>query len=181
MGFMNKETIILMGPIGVGKTTQAKLLSKELGMPLCSYDAIKSSYWKELGLSKEKADSIEKKHGLYAMLSYMNEFKSKTIQAIVKEHPAHIIDLGGSAQTFDEPHQIQMIKTLFDPIQNIFLLLPSPDIETSINSLPGLKEDFPINAYLIIHPTNTLFAKYTIYTQGKTPEKIKTEIVKINR
>ena len=171
------DTIILMGPIGVGKTTQARLLAKELKIPRCSYDDVKGKYWKQLGLSKATAESIEKKHGVYAMLSYMNEFKSKTVRSIVEDHPGHIIDLGGGAQTFDEPHQVERVKAVFDPIPNIFLLLPSADTETNINSLPGIKENFPINAYLIIHPTNKILSKKTIYTSGKSPEEIMYEII----
>lgn len=171
------DTIILIGPIGVGKTTQAKLLSEELQIPMCSYDEIKGKYWKELGLSIEAAKSIAEKDGEYAMISYMNEFKSKTISSIVKDHPRHIIDLGGGAQTFDEPHQVNIVKQAFESISNIFLLLPSTDLATSIKTLPGLKENYPINAYLIMHPTNEVFAKNTIYTHNKTPAEIKNEII----
>lgn len=171
------DTIILIGPIGAGKTTQAKLLSKNLGMPFCSYDAVKKIYWDELGLSKEEAHSIEKAHGTYAMLSYINEFKSKTVESIINDHPCHIIDLGGGAQTFDEPHQVERIRQVFEPIADIFLLLPSRDLATNIKTLPGLKEDLPINAYLIMHPTNDLFAKKTIFTLGKSPEETMNEII----
>jgi len=171
------DTIILIGPIGAGKSTQAKLLSEELRMPRCSYDEIKGKYWDELGLSKENAQAVEDEHGMYAMLSYMNEFKSKTVVSIVRDHPGHVIDFGGGAQTFDDDHQIERVKQVFDPIANIFLLLPSQDLATNIKALPGLKEDYAINAYLIMHDTNELFAKNIIYTQGKTPEETKQDII----
>lgn len=171
------ETIVLIGPIGVGKSTQAKLLAERLGMPRCSYDEVKGKYWKNLGLSSEKAHSIEKERGVYAMISYMNEFKSKTVRSIIEDYPGHIIDFGGGAQTFDEPHQVEMVQQVFEPIKNIFLLLPAPNLATNIKSLPGLKEDCPINAYLILHPTNELFAKKIVYTLGKTPEIITNEII----
>jgi len=176
------DSIILIGPIGAGKTTQAGLLAEKLGMPRCSYDEVKGKYWRKFGLDSDTARYIEEKHGTYAMLSYMNEYKYKTVCAIVREHPGHVIDFGGGAQTFDESHQIAKVQEVFKPLQNIFLLLPSPDLATNINSLPGIKEDYPINAYLILHPSNAIFAKQTIYTLGKTPLQIRDEIIdSINR
>ena len=173
------KTIILMGPIGAGKSTQAKLLSQTLGQRRCSYDEVKGGYRTKVGFSGEIARSINEEHGLYAMISYMNEFKSQMLGPIINDHPGHVIDLGGSAQCFDEPQQIERARQVFDPIPDIFLLLPSQDLATNITSLPGLKEDYPINAYLIMHPTNALFAKKTIYTLGKTPAETMQEIVSL--
>ncbi len=67
------KTIIIIGPIGVGKTTQAKLLSEHLGLPRCSYDEVKGSYWNNQGLDKETASAIEEKRGIYAMLRNVHE------------------------------------------------------------------------------------------------------------
>jgi len=171
------NSIILIGPIGVGKSTQASLLAEKLDMPRCSYDQVKGKYWQRFGLDAETARYIEKQYGTYAMISYMNEYKYKTVCAIIEEHPGHVIDFGGGAQTFDEPHQIAKVRDTFAPIEHIFLLLPSPDLATNIKSLPGIKEDYPINAYLILHPTNDLFAKQTIYTQNKSRQQIRDEII----
>ena len=65
---MAMETIILMGPIGVGKSTQAELLSQELGQRRCSYDEVKADYRNKIGYSVETAHAINDKHGLYAIL-----------------------------------------------------------------------------------------------------------------
>jgi shikimate kinase len=171
------QTIILMGPIGAGKSTQAELLSKALGQPRCSYDKVKYKYRKQVGFDHHKAQSIDKEQGFYAMIAYMNEFKSQILSPIIEDHPGHIIDLGGGAQSFDEPHQIERARNAFDPIENVFLLMPSQDLATNITSLPGLKENYPINAYLIMHHTNELFAKKTVYTLGKSPEETTSEII----
>lgn len=171
------ETIILMGPIGAGKSTLAKLLSAELGQPRCSYDEVKAGYRDKVGLNPKTAQSIHDAQGLYAMLTYMNRFKSQILGPIIDDHPGHIIDLGGGAQCFDEPEQVALARQAFDPISEIFLLLPTPDLATNIATLPGLKENYPINAYLIMHPTNTLFAKKTVYTLGKNPEETMHEII----
>jgi len=171
------DTIILTGPIGVGKSTQAELLADELGQSLCVYDEIKDNYRYKIGLSKEKALAINAEHGVYAMLEYMNEFKSQILKPIIDDHPGHIIDLGAGAHSFDEPHQVERARRAFESVKDIILLMPSPDLEININSLPGIKEGYAINTFLIMHPTNEIFATKTIYTLNKTPKEMMHEII----
>ena len=172
------DIIILSGPIGVGKSTQAKLLGKELGQPVCVYDEVKDNYRYKIGLSKEKSLAINAEHGVYAMLEYMNEFKSKILEPIINDHPGHIIDLGAGAHSFDEPHQVERARRAFSSAKVILLLLPSNDLETNIKSLPGLKENYEVNTFLMMHPTNELFATKTIYTLNKSPEEVLQDIMK---
>ena len=170
------DTFILTGPIGVGKSTQANLLSSELGMPVCVYDEVKDNYRYKIGLDREKAHAINAKDGVYAMLCYMNEFKAKILLPIIEDHPGHIIDLGAGAHSFDEPEQVLLAQQAFKNIKNIILLLPSSDLATNINSLPGIKEGWVVNTFLMMHPTNELLANKTIYTKNKTPEETMVEI-----
>lgn len=171
MDIMNK-TYVLTGPIGVGKSTLAGLLGKDLGLPVCTYDEIKDKYRYKIGLSREKALEINKNEGAYAMIQYMNEYKSQILEPIISDHPNHIIDLGAGAHSFDEPHQIERARKAFDLVNEVILLMPSKDLEVNINSLPGFKENWEVNTYLIMHPTNKLFATKTVYTKDKTPEKV---------
>ena len=171
------DIIILTGPIGVGKSTQAKLLGKEFNQPVCVYDEVKDNYRYKIGLSREKALEIDAEHGVYAMLEYMNEFKSKILEPIINDHPGHIIDLGAGAHSFDEPHQVERARSAFAPAKDILLLLPSDDLETNIKSLPGLKENYEVNTFLMMHPTNELFATKTIYTLNKSVEEVLQDIM----
>ena len=171
------NTIVLMGPIGVGKTTQAKLLSRALDAPVCTYDEVKYEYRKNVGFEQEVAKSINEREGFYAMLCYMNEFKAKILQPIINDHPGHIIDLGGGAQCFDETHQVKLALNAFEKIEDVFLLTPSESVVTSQNSLSHLKEKYPINDYLIEHDTNKILAKKVVYTLDKKPNKVLSEII----
>lgn len=88
---------------------------------------MKEHYRARIGFDRTAAQSIHDEQGLYAMLCYMNEFKSQILSSIIKDHPGHIIDLGGGTQCFDEPHQIERARAAFAAVAEIFLLLPSPD------------------------------------------------------
>jgi shikimate kinase len=171
------NTIVLMGPIGVGKTTQAKLLSKALDAPVCTYDEVKYQYRKNIGFEEEIAESIYENQGLYAMLCYMNEFKSKILGPIVNDHPGHIIDLGGGAQCFDEPHQVELARKAFETIEDVFLLMPSESVTVSQQLLFHFKEKYPINDYLIEHDSNKILAKKVVYTLHKSPQEVLNELL----
>jgi len=166
-----------MGPVGVGKSTQAELLSKELGKPRCSYDEVKAGYLKELGFNKKSALVIEEEQGEYAMFCHMNNYRHQILRQVIDEHPGHIIDLGGGIHCYNESYQVDSTRELFDPIDEIFYLLPSDDLATNINTLPGFKEGYAINTYIMMHPTNAIYAKKMIYTLEKTPEEIMYEII----
>ena len=43
--------------------------------------------------------------------------------------------------------------------------------------MPGFKEGYAINTYIMMHPTNSIFAKKMIYTLDKTPEEIMSEMI----
>ena len=168
---MNK-TIVLTGPIGVGKSTLAGLLGSDLGLPTCTYDEIKDKYRNKVGMSREKALDINKNEGAYAMIQYMNEYKSQILEPIISDHPNHIIDLGAGAHSFDESHQVERARDAFKLVDEVVLLMPSTDLEININTLPGFKENWEVNTFLIMHPTNQLFATKTVYTHEKTPEEV---------
>lgn len=173
----NTETIVLMGPIGVGKSTQAELLSQKLERPRCCYDDVKGRYLKQAGFDPKNALSSNGDQSEYGMFCYKNKYRCEILSKIIHDHPGHIIDLGGGTHCFNDPQEIELAKQVLDPIAEIFYLLPSNDLATNINSLPGFKQGYAINTYIMMHPTNAMFAKKIVYTRGKTPEEIMQEIV----
>ena len=52
------STIILIGPLGAGKSTVGRLLADKLGLPQCSLDEVRWAYFEELGYDKEMASKI---------------------------------------------------------------------------------------------------------------------------
>ena len=54
------SAIILIGPLGAGKSTIGHLLAKKLGLPQCSVDDVRWKYYEEIGYDKLLASKITK-------------------------------------------------------------------------------------------------------------------------
>lgn len=54
------EDIKIIGPIAVGKTTTAKLLSKRMNRPYISLDDLRIGYYKEIGYGSDHKNDQQK-------------------------------------------------------------------------------------------------------------------------
>ena len=85
---------------------------------------------------------------------------------------------------YEDDGLFKRVQKILSPYKNIILLLPSPDLEESIEILNEreefLREMKPnINEHFIKHHSNYDLAKYTVYTKGKTPEETCEDILRL--
>src|SRR5579862_3523609 len=57
------STVILIGPIGAGKSTLGALLATKLGVPQRPMDRHRWNYYNEIGYDQELADRLQKEQG----------------------------------------------------------------------------------------------------------------------
>ena len=184
------STIILIGPLGAGKTTVGRLLAKTLALPFCSVDTVRRAYYQEAGYDKALAAQIAaSEQGIQGVLRYSKPFESKMVEKVLADHHG-VIDFGASNSVYDDQDLLARVENALAPYPNVILLLPSPDLDESVEILKGRltrmlttagkdfsDELFELNEYFVRHPSNHLLAKRVIYTKGKTPEEICDELV----
>ena len=111
------------------------------------------------------------------------------IEKVLADHHG-IIDFGASNSVYDDQDLFTRVANALAPYPNVILLLPSPDLDESVEILKkrlarmlteaGIEftdELFKLNQYFVEHPSNHKLAKLVIYTKQKTPEEICDEIV----
>ncbi len=60
-----RAEVVLIGPIGAGKSTIGALLAETLGMPQVSLDDIRFDYFREIGFSSHPSNKLLAKHIVY--------------------------------------------------------------------------------------------------------------------
>jgi shikimate kinase len=177
---MSRE-IILIGPIGAGKSTVGELLAQKLGIPQISMDDLREGYYKEIGYDAELAKQKRRAQGFWGIYRYWKPFEVHAVERILADHKDCIIDFGAGHAVYEDDDLFTRAQQALLPYPNVILLLPSPDPNESIAMLnerePWLMEMNPnINEHFIRHPSNYELAKHIIYTNDKTPQEVCMEI-----
>jgi hypothetical protein len=93
-----------------------------------------------------------------------------------------VFDMGAGHTVYEDPALFERVRLALAPFRNVVLLLPSENVEQSLELMEGydpvLARDRAINRHFIEHPSNGLLARYTVYWHGLTPEQTRDEVLR---
>ena len=115
---IKENTIILIGPMGTGKSTIARLLAEKVGnRQRLSMD------------SRGQSEELYKKENSFRNFKNFEFALTGTILSSLKS-PC-VIDFGAGHSIYEDPILREKMKEICSQFKNIILLLPSRDNETS--------------------------------------------------
>ncbi len=177
--------IILIGPVGVGKTTTAKLLSKKLNIPRIPFDDLRTDYYKEVGYSDEHRVELKKIHGQKAVEQYWSIFEPHAIERVLADHQNCIFDFGGGTTVCEYEFNFERIESALAPYSNVVLLIPSKDKKESLDIIykrMNVKPNgFNMLEYFVSNEAPYRLAKHTVYIKDKTPEQVCNEVLAVTQ
>ena len=176
------EDIVLIGPMDAGKSTQGRLLAEKLGLPQRSMDELRWRYYEEIGYSKETEQQIGKKEGFPGVYRYWKPFEAHAVERLLAEHQDCVIDFGAGHSVYEDAVLFERVRSVLAPYRNVILLLPSPDLDESVQLLyqrttPPVPGEFDFVAHFVKHHSNHDLAKRVVYTKERTPEQTRDEIL----
>ena len=178
---MKAEPIILIGPIGAGKTTIGKLLAGKLSIPFYSLDEEEKQYTIPLGYSDKQYDLIKEQKGPFPAYEYARGFFDEALIRFLEAHDDGVFDLGGGHPVVQDAQKQQRINALLKPYSNIILLMPMENLDESLTILRKRNEitdEIPdFNTLYFKDRTFWDLAKFVVYTEGKTPEETCGEVL----
>jgi shikimate kinase len=178
-----RPDVVLIGPIRSGKSTIAELLAEELGVPQVSLDDVCWDYYKEIGFVRGDARC----RGSDGMIA--SRFNVHAVERTLSDHRNCVIDLGAGHSVYRDEASLARLESTLAPYPNVFLILPSPDLEESAAILKARnvqnqwlvsfseQHGYNPNDHFLRHPSNFRLAKFIVYTEGKSPEETRDEIL----
>ena len=181
---MERSELLLIGPIGTGKSTLAVLIAEKTGLPRCSMDRYRWQYYAEIGYDAKHAKELGKQHGFRAIYDYWKPFEVHAVQRLLAEHTNCIIDFGAGHSVFEDPRLFECAQEALAPCRNVVLVLPSADENESIEALArrvqsASQDVLELNAHFVRHQSNRSLAKHVVYTNDKTPEETAEEVMQL--
>ena len=161
------DSIILIGPSGAGKSTVAEELRKITYLPRLSLDRIANA---------------DRRNGVMRNFNSPDEYNLSLIQKVldvaVKEGAPGIVDFGAGHSVYRSKEIFEKVKKLLSNFDNVVLLLPSENIEESIDIMAKRSTgDYSTNREFILSPCNKELATMTVYGNNRTPEEIAKDIL----
>ncbi len=173
--------IILIGPMQTGKSTVAQRLSERLGLPRESLDDHRWRYYEEIGFTRAEMQRIDAAEGAQGVIDYWKRFDAHAVDRLLTEFTRGVFDFGAGHSVYDDPDALERVRVRLEPFPNVVLLLPSPDADESVRILEQRSTPtiggVELNRYLVTSPASRALAKLVVYTEGKTPEDTRDEIL----
>lgn len=182
--------IVLIGPMCVGKSTIGSELANRLDLPMLEMDDLRWSLYPEAGYDEELARRIYQAEGTLGVLRYSKPFEAYAVQKILRRQGDFVLALGAGHSVYEDEELFDLVERALKPLPYVILLLPSVDQTRSIDicnerfSALLLEETgeidgslLELNEHYIRHPSNHQLAKHIIYTEGKSPEQVCSEII----
>jgi shikimate kinase len=167
--------VLLIGPIGAGKSTLGELLAERLGRPRVALDDVRWGYYKEIGYDEAVQREVAEREGFAGVYRYWKRFEAYAVERALQEHRGCVMDFGAGHSVQEDDATFTRIQGVMAPYPNVVLILPSPDLDESVGILADRNAPkigaVPLTRYLVTHPGMRALATRTVYTQSSTPEE----------
>jgi len=185
-----RSIIILIGPMSTGKSTLAKRLAKQLGVPRIELDEVRQKFYNEIGYDEKFASEIVGSEGMNGLIKYWQPFEAHAVERALEEFSDCVIDFGAGHSVYEDQDLFQRVAKVLKPYKYVIQILPSPDLDRSveivnqrfsellINEVGKIDQELlQLNEHFVRHPSNGLLAKKTFYTEGLSSKKTSQAIL----
>ena len=127
-----KSIIILIGPMSAGKSTLAKRLAKQLGVPRDELDEVRQKFYQEIGYDEKFASEIVGIEGMKGLIDYWKPFEAHAVERALEDYHNCVIDFGAGHSVYDDEELFQRVSKALKPYKYVIQILPSPDMDRSV-------------------------------------------------
>ena len=181
---MVKESVIIIGPMGVGKTSVSKILAETLDLEYIDVDELRWDYFNsQPDFDHDMMKKLHQSGDAAGTFQYMKPFEARYVEHIVNAYSSAVLDFGAGYTVYEDDALFLKVKACLAPYRHVVFLRYSPDHQESLNALQVRHAEAPealyamLNQQFINSPCNRILAKLIIDTKNKTIEEVVQEVI----
>lgn len=179
-----RQTIILSGPVGVGKTTVGRLAAKILNVPFVDLGDPRDRLYAQTDYSETKAKLQYALRGIGGWYRYQKPYELYSVERVLEESAGSLIAFGVGQSVYETAEQRKAFRALVGPVRHTFLLIPYSGLAESLGFLSKRVEDpdeQTLNQISLPQILEQPFAAHTVFIAEKTAQQVADELVDIVR
>jgi hypothetical protein len=119
--------IVFIGPPAAGKSTLASRLAADLGLPHTPLDLVRFYYFLRQPTFR-LADQMAQPDFAH-VVRYWKPFEIEAAERVLADFADAVIDFGAGQAHYTDPGRRARLRRALQPLPNVFLLLPSADLD----------------------------------------------------
>lgn len=179
-----QKKIILIGAMGVGKSTVSALLAEKLGLGRIDIDELRWAYFSEMpGYDGAYVDGLFEAGEEQKAFAYMKPFEANLVEVVLSRFEAGVFDFGAGYTVYEDESLFARVEKALAVCENVVLLRYSADNAESLEALRDRHKDIPpalyysLNKPFIESDCNERLARLAVFTKEKSAEEISEEIL----
>jgi hypothetical protein len=180
-----RSEVVLIGPVGAGKSTVGAMLSSSLGVPHVDMDVVGDQYYEAAGFP---LDELVRRmlSDFFAAYHWAKSSLPFALERVLQDHADCVFSLGAIHTHFDDATLFARAKAALAPFEHVVLLLPCADPDRSVEILRDRSTgqgrlSWVFDGYDFFHhwvhdSCNRELATLVVYTDEKTPQQVADEV-----
>lgn len=176
---MAKESVLIIGPMGVGKTSVSKILAETLELSYVDLDELRWDYFfKQPDFDNDAMKDLYQGGNAAAVFTYIKPFEARFVAHIVKEYTEAVFDFGAGYTVYEDAALFTQVKASLAPFRHVVFLRYSSDPQESLAALQTRHAEAPealyaqLNRQFIESPCNRILATCIVDTKNKTVAEV---------
>lgn len=176
---MSDQSVLFIGPMGVGKTTVAMEVAKALGLTYIDIDELRWDFFeRQPDYDETIVAKLFKNEEEIEAFRYMKPFEARFTVDVLKRYRDAVFDFGAGYTVYQDKELFKKVKKAFSAYKNVVYLRYSDDAEDSLDALHDRHTEIPDDLYYALNeefiksPCNGILATITIDTIGKSIQEV---------
>jgi adenylate kinase family enzyme len=180
---------VLIGPAFAGKTTIGEALAHRLGLGFVDLEGVGDEYYGAAGMPTSGLRAQIHRLGHSEAHRWWQPARVAGVEGVLADHVGCVVALGAGHTHYEERIYFEMVREALAPFENVVLLLPSQDLDKSVEVLwhrarsdDGDGWDHDGRDWLrewCESDQNLALATRTVYTQGRSTAETADHIARL--